>query len=483
MRDLARKGCAAATTAPSIFASLSPSGDAPVEPEKPAPPAASWRPTAGIPHREGFLLGGAVPPSRPGRSLAGPATVRYTHTRVFRAVPATMASMADRTRAGSVLERIAGVSAWAEQVRRSIELVAAHQSSVLIMGPSGTGKELIARAIHGCSPRAARPFIPVDCAVTTGTLFASHMFGHVKGSFTGATSATLGCFRAADTGTIFLDEIGEMEQELQAKLLRVLQQRVVMPVGSHQEVPVDVRVLAATNRDLGREVEEGRFREDLFYRLNVVAIRTVGLRDRPEDIPILAERYLAELAARHGMPMCTLSGAAVEVLQGYAWPGNVRELENVLERAVMFSSGDEIDPDALTGLMGVDVPAAGDTSAASSPQPASLAAMAAAANRGIVAPTVLPGVFRVQPRVPADAGARPVPATPVTPPAEKPVAADDPDGWPTLADVERVHLERTLAATMNNKSLAAKMLGIDRSVLRRKLQRYGIDEAGQPPAE
>jgi DNA-binding NtrC family response regulator len=378
-----------------------------------------------------------------------------------------MASIAGNMGAETAIQRIVGVSAWSDQVRRSIELVAAHHSSVLIMGPSGTGKELIARAIHACSPRGQRPFIPVDCAVTTGTLFASHMFGHVKGSFTGATSSTLGCFRAADGGTIFLDEIGEMELELQAKLLRVLQQRTVVPVGSHQEVSVDVRVLAATNRELSREVAEGRFREDLFYRLNVVAIQTLPLRERPEDVPVLAARYLAELAARHGMPMCSLSPAAIDVLQAYPWPGNVRELENVLERAVMFSSGDEIDPDALSGLMGTR-PVGGPSSAA--------AQLAVAASRGIVSATPLPGVYRVEPRIQPAA----------QPQATAPAPAGESDGssaWPTLADVERMHLERTLAATLQNKSLAAKMLGIDRSVLRRKLQRYGLDESGSRPAE
>jgi DNA-binding NtrC family response regulator len=247
-----------------------------------------------------------------------------------------------------------------------------------------------------------------------------------------------------------------MELELQAKLLRVLQQRVVVPVGSHQEIPVDVRVLAATNRDLAKEVEAGRFREDLYYRLNVVTIRTLPLRERPEDIPVLAERYLAELAARHGMPLCTLAPAAIEVLQGYAWPGNVRELENVLERGVMFSSGDEIDPDALSGLMGNGGPMPADASGGST------ASMTAAATQGIVSPTPLPGVFRVEPRL------RPAPAAAVS---------GGEESWPTLADVERLHLEKTLAATMQNKSLAAKMLGIDRSVLRRKLKSYGLDES------
>ena len=376
-----------------------------------------------------------------------------------------------------------------------IGVVAAHPSSVLVMGPSGTGKELIARAVHGASPRTRRPFIPVDCAVTTGTLFASHMFGHVKGAFTGAMTATLGCFRAAEGGTIFLDEIGEMELELQAKLLRVLQQRVVVPVGSHQEIPVDVRVLAATNRDLAAEVAAGRFREDLFYRLNVVAIRTVPLKDRPEDIPVLAACYLAELAARYGMPLCSLSAEAIGVLQGYSWPGNVRELQNVLERAVMFSAGEQIEMRALEDVMSLerraesvaDIPPHLDDGRP--PTLAPDASLAQAAQQGIVTSTPVAGVFRVEPRVkrPAAVAAGPA-AQPMAAPPRAADAAPPPGNaptgaWPTLADMERMHLERTLAATMNNKSQAAKLLGIDRSVLRRKLQRYGLGDPGSESAD
>ena len=177
-------------------------------------------------------------------------------------------------REATSLEAILGHSEWVERTRAVIRAVAAFPSSILITGDSGTGKELIARAIHALSPRFAHRFIPVDCASITGPLFASHMFGHLKGAFTGASYNAVGCFRAADGGTIFLDEIGELDLELQAKLLRVLQERVVTPVGSHDGAPVDVRILAASNRDLQQAVAAGRFREDLYFRLNVVSIQT-----------------------------------------------------------------------------------------------------------------------------------------------------------------------------------------------------------------
>ena len=204
-----------------------------------------------------------------------------------------------------------GVSTWARHIRSQIPSIAACPSNVLITGPTGTGKDVIARAIHACSARNSKAFIPVDCAGAAGPLFASHLFGHLKGAFTGASYASLGCFRAADGGTIFLDEIGELPTDMQTKLLRVLQQRTVTPAGSHEELPVNARVIAATNRDLGREVGEGRFREDLYYRLNVVSVKTLSLRDRPDDIEAIAEHFLNKLAITHGLPAKRLSAEGV----------------------------------------------------------------------------------------------------------------------------------------------------------------------------
>ena len=254
-----------------------------------------------------------------------------------------------------------GVSAWTTSIRAEIHAVAACPSTVLVTGPTGTGKEVIARAIHAHGPRAGKPFIPVDCAAIPATLFSSHIFGHLKGAFTGAEYAALGCFRAADGGTLFLDEIGELGPDMQTKLLRVLQQRTVCPVGSYQEIPVDVRVIAATNRDLDCEVRAGRFREDLYYRLNVISLRTAPLRERPEDIAELAHHFLTKLAFNCGLPAKHLSEAALFRLQRCDWPGNVRQLENVLERAAFSSQEKAIGvEDVFTGEVEVVVPAAVD---------------------------------------------------------------------------------------------------------------------------
>lgn len=191
---------------------------------------------------------------------------------------------------------IIGVSPWAVRIRAEIRKLAKYPSTVLITGPSGTGKELVARAIHSYSGRSTGPFVPVDCAAVPGSLFSSHLFGHVVGAYTGANHAELGCFRAAHGGTVFLDEIGELEFELQSKLLRVLQERMVIPLGAHKEIAVDVRVISASNRDLRQAVGARQFRGDLYYRLNVATVVTVPLKDRPEDIDVLVSHFLAQLA-------------------------------------------------------------------------------------------------------------------------------------------------------------------------------------------
>jgi DNA-binding NtrC family response regulator len=340
----------------------------------------------------------------------------------------------------ATLDALVGQSEWMEQLRSVIQAVAPYSSSVLITGPSGTGKELIARAIHHLSPRAACRFIPVDCASITGPLFASHMFGHLKGSFTGASYNAVGCFRAADGGTIFLDEIGELDLELQAKLLRVLQERVVTPVGSHDGAPVDVRVIAASNRDLQIEVAAGRFREDLYFRLNVVSVETRALRERGDDVELLAEHILERLAAENGMPLKHLSDAARRQLHTYDWPGNIRELENAIERAILFSSGDEIDTHILPGA------SAGEEEVATIGFAKAVADMEAASSDNT-----------------------------------QPFGVHDGDEahWPTAAEVEKDHIVRTLDFAAHNQSAAARLLDIDRHQLRRRMQEYGLMTPGQ----
>jgi PAS domain S-box-containing protein len=255
---------------------------------------------------------------------------------------------------------IVGRSRAVGEVVQKIELVAPTDAPVLITGESGTGKELIARAIHGASRRGDRPLIRVNCAAVPAELFESEFFGHVKGAFTGAVADRVGRFELADKGTLFLDEIGELPLELQGKLLRVLQEGQFERVGDTRTRSVDVRVVAATNRRLDQEAAAGRFRQDLFYRLNVFPIESVPLRERPEDIPLLASHFLAKVGRRHGRNALQLSRADIERLQGYQWPGNVRELENLIERAVIVSTGTRL----VIDLPGNPVPAAAPVSAA-----------------------------------------------------------------------------------------------------------------------
>ena len=237
-----------------------------------------------------------------------------------------------------------------EAMLRILDLVtqvAPSRSTILIQGESGTGKELIAKAIHMNSPRKDRPFVPVNAGSTPADLLESTLFGHVKGAFTSAVTSKKGLFEIADRGTLFLDEIGTMSLETQAKILRVLQDRKFMHLGGVQEIQVDVRVIAATNVDLRKLVKEGRFREDLFYRLNVITLELPPLRKRREDIPLLVEHFLQKFCAENGQPPKQFSTEALRPLLDYDWPGNVRELENLVERAVVLSSGAMIGPDLL----------------------------------------------------------------------------------------------------------------------------------------
>jgi formate hydrogenlyase transcriptional activator len=237
-------------------------------------------------------------------------------------------------------ETIVGKSAALRSVLQQVNLVAPTDTTVLILGETGTGKELIARAIYERSNRSKRSFVRVNCAAIPASLIASELFGHEKGAFTGALQRRLGRFEAANGGTIFLDEIGELPLETQITLLRVLQEREIERVGSSQSIPVDVRIIAATNRDLNAAVAEGTFRRDMFYRLNVFPIHMPSLRERVEDIPLLVEHLVQRYAEKAGKRFSSIANQTWELLQAYEWPGNIRELQNVIERAVILSIGE-----------------------------------------------------------------------------------------------------------------------------------------------
>jgi two-component system response regulator PilR (NtrC family) len=240
------------------------------------------------------------------------------------------------------LDNIIGISPTIEKLKQTIRTVASTQSTVLIYGESGTGKELVARAVHTCSPRAAESFVSINCGAFPETLLESELFGYVKGAFTGANQNKRGLFEVADGGTIFLDEIGEMNLTMQVKLLRVLQERCVRPVGGSDEIAIDVRVIAATNRDLEKQVTDNTFREDLYYRLSVIPVTVPPLRDRREDLPLLVNHFVKKYGSAAGKSISRVSPSSLSALADYDWPGNVRQLENAIERAVALETGEEL---------------------------------------------------------------------------------------------------------------------------------------------
>src|SRR5437899_8710670 len=247
------------------------------------------------------------------------------------------------------LDNIVGVSPAMEKLKQTIRTVASTQSTILIYGESGTGKELVARAVHVCSPRASESFVSINCGAFPETLLESELFGYVKGAFTGANQNKNGLFEVANGGTIFLDEISEMNVSMQVKLLRVLQERTIRPVGGTQEAAIDVRVIAATNKDLSKMVAENTFREDLFYRVSVIPIQVPPLRERRDDVELLANHFLKKYATAAQKSVLRLAPESLEVLRTYEWPGNVRELENTIERAVALENESELHVEIDTG--------------------------------------------------------------------------------------------------------------------------------------
>jgi DNA-binding NtrC family response regulator len=320
--------------------------------------------------------------------------------------------------------RIIGNSAGVRRIYRVIEQAAPTSASVLIWGESGTGKELVAQTIHQLSPRAAAPFVPINCAAIPETLLESEIFGHEKGAFTGAVDRRLGCFELAHRGTLFLDEIAEMTPPTQVKLLRVLQERTFRRLGGRQEMSVDVRVIAATNVNPGDAVAQGKLREDLFYRLNVFAIELPPLRDRLDDLPLLVQAFIEEFASRNDKPARAVSHEAMRLLSSHRWPGNVRELRNVIERATILAPGEFIELEHLPPHLAAP---------ASRPEPEA----AASAPDGVV---LTPGT--------------------------------------TVDEAETRLIKLTLEHTRHNKTRAAEILGISLKTLHNKLNR--LKAMGQP---
>ena len=308
-------------------------------------------------------------------------------------------------------ENLVGDSRLMLKLKDMIVRVGPTDAGVLVQGETGTGKELVARAIHRQSPRAKHPFVPVDCASISETVMESELFGHVKGAFTGAHSSTLGLVRSAHGGTLFLDEIGELPPAFQVKLLRTIQEKEVRPVGSDRTFAVDVRLVAATHRELDEEVKAGRFREDLYYRLNVVTLQVPPLRERREDIPLLAQ-YFLQCLQRRSLPPKNLSPEALACLESHFWPGNVRELENVIQRAAVLGRGELIHADDLPS----DIRAALSS----------------------------PFADRVMPR------------------------------GDSLEDYERAAIENALKKSGMNRQKAVAMLGIGQATLYRKVKKYGF---------
>jgi transcriptional regulator with PAS, ATPase and Fis domain len=316
------------------------------------------------------------------------------------------------------LDQIIGQSEPMKAVFDKIQRAAPVDSTVLILGESGTGKELVAQALHHNSPRKKGPFVAVNCAAVPATLVESELFGHVRGAFTGATDRRMGRFEQADGGTLFIDEIGDFELGLQAKLLRVLETLTVTPVGGHEDNKVNVRVLTATSRDLRKMVEEGKFREDLFYRLNVVMISLPPLRDRPEDIPILVDHFLKEITQQKHTTMRRISREVLERLQTYRWPGNVRELRNTLESMLVLSEGEIMTEKDLPERI-------------------------AAGSLGPSSPREIPTGL-------------------------------------TMEELERLAITKALDQSAGNRTHAAERLGISVRTLQRKLRQYAVEDRGKP---